>query len=181
MRTNNSFKRETIVRFYEAIRYGAKIKAACQYAGINTKTYYDWKRRAAEGEEPYRTFVIGVEQAKGEFVVRNLQAIHAHTAIDWKAAAWLLERSFPEDYAMRQYIEEEPPLLKELKELVGAGLVSVSDIKQEMPDLPGDYFNALMALEASIIDEQIETPQQVVAGEVVIERDTVPAEIKNLD
>lgn len=181
MRTNNSFKRETIVRFYEAIRYGAKIKAACQYAGINTKTYYDWKRKASQGKEPYRTFIIGVEQAKGEFVVRNLQAIHAHTAIDWKAAAWLLERSFPEDYAMRQYIEEEPPLLKELKELVGAGLISVSDIRVEMPDLPGEYFSALMALEASMIDEQIDVPQQVVAGEAVVEAATLPEEIKNLD
>jgi len=180
-RTNSSFKRETIVRFYEAIRYGAKIKAACQYAGINTKTYYDWKRRAAGNEEPYRTFILGVEQAKGEFVVRNLQAIHAHTAIDWKAAAWLLERSFPEDYAMRQYIEEEPPLLKELKELVGAGLISVGDIREEMPDLPGDYISALMALEASIIEEQVETPQQVVAGNAVIEQASIPAEIKNLD
>lgn len=139
------------MRFYEAVRYGSKIKHACQYAGINVSTYYTWRRRALKGEEPYATFLRGIEQAQGEFVTRNLEAIHAHTAIDWKAAAWLLERSYPEQYAMRQYVEEEPALLRDLKELVSGGLVTVAEIRQEMPDLPDDYLNILMALEAQLL------------------------------
>jgi hypothetical protein len=136
------------MRFYEAIRYGAKIKHACQFAGIQLSTYYTWRRRAHAGEEPYATFVRGVSQAQGEFVARNLEAIHAHTAIDWKAAAWLLERSYPEEYAMRTFIEEEPPLLRDLKELISAGLVTVLEIRKEIPDLPPDQMHILMALEA---------------------------------
>jgi metal-responsive CopG/Arc/MetJ family transcriptional regulator len=123
--------------------------------------------------------MLGVEQARGEFIVRNLQAIAAHTAIDWKAAAWLLERSEPETYAMRQYIEEEPALLKELKELVGAGLVSVREVKEQMPDLPTEYLNALMALETSIIDEQEVIPEQVIAGEA-IEESKLPEALQQL-
>lgn len=179
VRDNSLFTREAIVRFYEATRYGSKVRAACQYAGISYSTYYLWKRRAAKGEEPFATFMLGVEQARGEFIVRNLQAIAAHTAIDWKAAAWLLERSEPETYAMRQYIEEEPALLKELKELVGAGLVSVREVKEQMPDLPTEYLNALMALETSIIDEQEVIPEQVIAGEA-IEESKLPEALQQL-
>lgn len=139
------------MRFYEAVRYGSKIKHACQFAGIQLSTYYHWRRRAHAGEEPYATFVRGVSQAQGEFVARNLEAIHAHTAIDWKAAAWLLERSYPEEYAMRTYIEEEPALLRDLKELISAGLVTVLEIRTEIPDLLPDHMNILMALEAQLM------------------------------
>ena len=176
--TNSLFTREVIVRFYEAIRYGSKIRAACQYAGISTPTFYLWKRRANRGEEPYATFIRGVEQAKGEFIVRNLQAVHAHTAIDWKAAAWLLERSYPEDYAMRQYIEEEPALLRELKELVSAGMVTVAEIKEQIADLPQEYLSALMALEASLLDDKVVAPSQVVAGEAADVASSLPERVK---
>lgn len=148
------------MRFYEAIRYGSKIKHACQFAGIQLSTYYTWRRRAHAGEEPYATFVRGVSQAQGEFVARNLEAIHAHTAIDWKAAAWLLERSYPEEYAMRTFIEEEPPLLRDLKELISAGLVTVKEIRTEIPDLPPDHMNILMALEAQLMMDTPDTPEQ---------------------
>ena len=146
------------MRFYEAVRYGSKIKHACQFAGIQLSTYYTWRRRAHAGEEPYATFIRGVSQAQGEFVARNLEAIHAHTAIDWKAAAWLLERSYPEEYAMRTFIEEEPPLLRDLKELISAGLVTVLEIRTEIPDLPPDHMNILMALEAQLMMATPGTP-----------------------
>ena len=153
------------MRFYEAVRYGSKIKHACQYAGINVSTYYTWRRRALKGEEPYATFLRGIEQAQGEFVARNLEAIHAHTAIDWKAAAWLLERSYPEEYAMRQYVEEEPALLKDLKALVSGGLVTVLEIRKEMPDLPQDYLNILMALEAQLLTSVPSATEAAVNGQ----------------
>lgn len=174
IRNNSKFTKEVVTRFYEAIRYGSKIKQACEYAGISPTQYYTWRRRANKKEEPYYTFVLGVEQAQGEFVVRNLQAVHAHTAIDWKAAAWLLERRHPQDFAMRQFIEEEPPLLRDLKELVGGGLVTIAEIREEMPDLPKDYLNILMAMEAQMLSSvsevdgvPIESNANIIEGEVL--------------
>lgn len=152
IRSNSLFTKEVVMRFYEAVRYGSKIKQACQYAGISASLYYSWRRRGLAGDEPYNIFIKGVEQAQGEFVVRNLEAVHAHSAIDWKASAWLLERRYPEDFAMRQYIEEEPALLRDLKELVSGGLVTLKEIKAEMPDLPAEYLTLLMALEAQLIE-----------------------------
>lgn len=166
------------MRFYEAVRYGSKIKHACQFAGIQLSTYYTWRRRAHAGEEPYATFVRGVSQAQGEFVARNLEAIHAHTAIDWKAAAWLLERSYPEEYAMRTFIEEEPPLLRDLKELISAGLVSVTEIRKEIPDLPPDQMNILMALEAQLM---METPNLAPEQEIIniTPTETLPQQLQH--
>lgn len=55
----------------------------------------------------FRTFLISVKVAQSKFTQSNLNELHKHKVKSWQAAAWLLERMQPEDYAMTQRIEQK--------------------------------------------------------------------------
>lgn len=79
-------------RLTDAIALGATIALACKYAGLNTKTYYVWKER-------YPEFGEAVAAAEGRGLVGWLTKIEdAANAGSWQAAAWKLERRYPETY-----------------------------------------------------------------------------------
>lgn len=79
----------------ENLRKGITKKAACSQAGIDRKTLYKWcetdKELAAEVEA-----AIDVSQS----VLVNAVITAAFT--DWRAAAWMLERRFPESFAAKR-------------------------------------------------------------------------------
>jgi len=91
----------------EAIRLGMTIKHACQYAGIDVSTYYLWMQIAREGHPRYITrrehteFYEAVKAAEvaGMAVLLARLRKAAEDPARWMAAAWLLERRFPEEYA----------------------------------------------------------------------------------
>jgi hypothetical protein len=99
-------------RLVHAISEGATYKDACACAGISFQTFLNWKKRAQRaveqvGErdgEPEETadqfveFFDHVKRAKGEAAVGWLAMIGKAARRDWKAAAWMLERRYPESY-----------------------------------------------------------------------------------
>ena len=79
-------------RLTDAISLGATIRLACKYANINTKTYYVWRDR-------YPEMLEAVASAEGRGLVGWLAKIEtAANAGSWQAAAWKLERRYPETY-----------------------------------------------------------------------------------
>lgn len=95
---------ETIQRLEQAIRMGATYAAACRYAGIGYSTFREWMnagKRARRGRA--RELVERIERAEAEaqlgWLARIEQAINAGT---WQAAAWKLERRYPEAYGRRR-------------------------------------------------------------------------------
>ena len=94
-----------------AIRAGNYIETASAYAGINKSTLYDWlkrgereKQRVAQNhrykirksEKPYVEFSNAVEKALAEAEVRDVAIIGKASEEQWQAAAWRLERKFPD-------------------------------------------------------------------------------------
>ncbi|WP_448539831.1 terminase small subunit-like protein [Roseiflexus sp.] len=76
----------------DTLRRGASLAAAAAAAGVNPDTVLNWRRAR-------RVFAIAVERAMAEGALRALDAIWtAAESGDWRAAAWLLERRYPEDY-----------------------------------------------------------------------------------
>ena len=77
---------------------GASDSGAAARVGIHPSTVSRWKR-------DYPDFAIVLRSAREDFRQAQLaiifQEAQAGRATSWRAAAWVLERIFPEDYAPR--------------------------------------------------------------------------------
>jgi len=86
-------------RICGVIRTGAYVAQAAEAAGIGRSTFDDWMRRGksdAEKDAPYRELRIAVEHAKAEAEARTVALLAKASSKSWQAAAWLLERQYPE-------------------------------------------------------------------------------------
>lgn len=110
-------------RIVGAIRRGCYIETAAALTEVHRDTFYEWmKRGARETEGIYQVFSVAVERAladseredlavvekasRGYEVVKTKVVIYKDgtteetteksTKFDWQAAAWRLERRFPE-------------------------------------------------------------------------------------
>ena len=77
---------------------GASDSAAAARVGVHPSTVSRWKRDCPD-------FAILLRAAREDFRIAQLSIIFAEAnagrATGWRAAAWVLERIFPEDYAPR--------------------------------------------------------------------------------
>ena len=86
---------ETAERIIRALRLGATHRLAAAAGGINVATFYRWL-------DADRAFRDAVKEAEGAAALAALAAIErAAQAGTWQAAAWLLERRYPEEYGRR--------------------------------------------------------------------------------
>lgn len=110
---------EVVEAVVQALRAGAYITVACRAAGISRQTYGDWMRRGeAESAGAYHDFRERVERAKAEGEIRNVAVISRAANESWQAAAWLLERMYPERWGkvsvrLREESEPEPTVVTE--------------------------------------------------------------------
>jgi hypothetical protein len=84
-------------RILAALRAGNYQETAAVYGGISRDTFYYWLERGRdEPESIYSDFSDAVEKAKADAEVRDVALIDkaAHDG-SWQAAAWKLERKFP--------------------------------------------------------------------------------------
>jgi len=96
------FTKETIGKLVDAIRKGATHDLACKYAGIDNATLYRWMQEKSE-------FGDAIREAEGAAAFGWLSKIEeAAEDGNWKAAAWKLERRYPQDYG-RSAIEVSGP------------------------------------------------------------------------
>lgn len=80
-------------KILEALKLGATREHAAAYAGIASRTFYNWMSQGKGDEKgPYLQFFHDVKKAEGENTVAMLGIVKAASQTDWKAAAWCLER-----------------------------------------------------------------------------------------
>ncbi len=129
-------------RIVNAIRRGCYVETATAMAGVAKTTFYDWLKQGARADEGvFHNFSIAVEKAladsehddlaviekasRGYEVVKTKTVVYKDGAIeetterstkfDWQAAAWRLERRFPERWGRgARDIEERLARLEEL-------------------------------------------------------------------
>jgi transposase len=98
------------------LRIGISIEDACDQVGIHHATYYNWNRQALAAQKKrklndeqtrYLNFFEAVKKARAESKIRCVISIDkaANKLDDWRAAAWLLERRFPEEYGRRDQVK----------------------------------------------------------------------------
>ena len=86
--------------FFASIERGLKITDACIMAGVSRDWYYDnLKSGSKKGQEFERRAEHARVKAKERCLVRvqNASIEKKH----WQAAAWFLERVYPEEYALK--------------------------------------------------------------------------------
>lgn len=101
----------------KAIRAGNYIETASAYAGINKSTLYDWlkrgereKQRVAKNpkykirkdEAPFVDFSNAVQKALADAEIRDVATIVKASTEHWQAAAWRLERKYPDRWGRKK-------------------------------------------------------------------------------
>lgn len=82
----------------EAIEAGVTYADAAACAGIAESTWHMWMKRSPAFRE-------AIAAASARVELRCLQIINEAMVKDWRAAAWFLERRFPERWGNRQQVD----------------------------------------------------------------------------
>jgi len=89
-------------KIVDAIKAGNYMETAAAYAGISKQTLYNWMRKGARAEKgKHRAFLDAVEKALAEAEIEDVLTIGAAAKEVWQAAAWRLERKFPDRWGRR--------------------------------------------------------------------------------
>ena len=87
---------ETVAKIVQAIKTGATYELAANFAGIGKTSFYDWL-------DKYPEFANAVKEAEGAGAIELLARIRKEAAEGtWQAAAWILERRYPEMYGRQR-------------------------------------------------------------------------------
>ena len=95
-----------------ALRAGAYLHVAARAVGIRRETLADWMRRGREGDAPFAELLTQIEEAQAAGEVRNVATVANAARENWQAAAWLLERGYPERWgrvSTRLRLPDKPP------------------------------------------------------------------------
>lgn len=104
---------EQVAALTEALRSGIPRLRAVRAAGLGKREYAAMVRLARDGEEPYVSLLAGFEEAEAEGEAQLVADIGASG--DWRAKAWLLERTRSEVYGQRVQVD----VTKELERVFG--------------------------------------------------------------
>lgn len=98
-----AFRPDVVHRVLQVLTAGGHLATAADAAGISAKTLSNWLGRGRNSDAPedegYRAFAAQVDQARGEAETRNIAIVAQAAQGDWKAAAWMLERGWPERWS----------------------------------------------------------------------------------
>ncbi len=103
------FNEKTKRRIYKALRIGASKKHAAYAAGISYELLRQWMQKGKQEEsKEFIAFLAALKRAESDFCMKALKNINDAGTKKWQAAAWLLERRYPEHYGKNRQPEPEP-------------------------------------------------------------------------
>ena len=91
-------------KIVQAIVGGNDITVAAAYAGIHKAQFYRWLEKGEQQQQGiYRAFRDAIQKAQADAETRNV-ALIAKAAQEgtWTAAAWWLERKYPERWGRKE-------------------------------------------------------------------------------
>lgn len=102
----------------EAVRNGAYAKHAAQAAGISETSLYEWQASDAD-------FAGALAGAKADRANAGITLIREAAQRDWKAEAWLLERTMASDFRESKEVEHSGSL--SLEGVLAPGLAEAAE------------------------------------------------------
>ena len=101
-------------KFFQLIKQGIHPQIACDACGVNYFTMREWVRRGDGRDSKGRASNSELTQFAQEFndavaisQLNLVKGIHKASSKDWKAAAWMLERRFPEHWSNNRRINQQ--------------------------------------------------------------------------
>jgi hypothetical protein len=106
-------------RIVDMIRLGSYAIVAAKANGIGESTYFQWTKRGREAEwnpdgtlvnqddRPYVEFAEAVKEAEAAAEVQSVGVIRQAGQTTWQAAAWYLERKYPDRWARKDTLRQE--------------------------------------------------------------------------
>jgi hypothetical protein len=111
---------EMEARVAQLLKAGNYFETTAVLVGKSKVTLYSWIRRGRRerhrleedsrakerrSEAPFIAFLNAVEKAQAHAEVVDVAAISAGARVSWQAAAWRLERKFPERWGRRSHLK----------------------------------------------------------------------------
>lgn len=98
--------REMIAEIANYIELGFTIKDTCEAVGIEQSTFFNWKNQGKRDKEngiksEFLEFLESIKKGKHKIKQLMLSKIVQAADENWNAAAWWLERKYPENYSLR--------------------------------------------------------------------------------
>jgi transposase len=112
--------KEMIDKIATFIANGNYVETACKALGIGQSTYYEWMKKGREGKKPYAELAETVKKAEAIAEAKRIQTILMASEETWQAAAWYLERRYPERWGQKKRGDDSDDHNIKLKELVDA-------------------------------------------------------------
>jgi hypothetical protein len=101
---------ELIAKVSAILRTGAYLDTAAEAAGIDVDTFAQWLTKGAKQRSgPYRDLHAAVQRARAEGEATHVALIAQSARDNWQAAAWLLERQYPDRWARASQRGEGAP------------------------------------------------------------------------
>jgi hypothetical protein len=94
-----------------AIEDGLPLKHAAMLAGISYDTLNRWRKRGELENAPlrFRQFCKALRHSEAVAMKRLVNGVSAAGKTDWRAAAWILERRFREEFGKPHEAENKQP------------------------------------------------------------------------
>ena len=96
----------------KAVKNGLPYKTAMSLAGVSESAFYRYKAMAEAIDNPKKAkdktlmeFWQSLKKAEAEAIERNVLLIQNAAGTTWTAAAWWLERRFPEEFGRRLVVD----------------------------------------------------------------------------
>lgn len=98
--------KEMIDEIVGYIELGFTIKDTCEAVGISKDTFFEWKKQGKKDKENgikslFSEFSDSIKKGKHKIKQLMLSKIVQAANENWNAAAWWVERNFPEDYSLK--------------------------------------------------------------------------------
>lgn len=102
----NKCTKEAIERAVSLKKGGANNRDIAAALGIHESTFYAWLNQPKSDKQ--REFSEGIKKAEADYKNALLRIILRDASErDWHAAAWLLERKYPSEYARTDRVKAE--------------------------------------------------------------------------
>jgi hypothetical protein len=102
MPRRSKLTKELIDEASKWIKLGNYTNTVCRYLGIHESTWYKWMQEGEKARSGIkREFFEAIKRAESEAEIRNVQMIQTAAKENWQAAAWYLERKFPDRWGKK--------------------------------------------------------------------------------
>lgn len=92
----------------EYVRQGLTYEIAARAAGISESTFYRWRERGEKARGgKFREFWEALKRAEAEAEQRLVERILSASSDTWQAAAWILERRYPDRWGRKDRVKHE--------------------------------------------------------------------------